>query len=281
MPEGPEGLSIGELAERTGVPAPTLRSWELRYGVPRPRRLAGGHRRYDDRDVLLIEHVLRLRAAVVSLSAAFSEAARPVWETEPSVFAGLRRRHPELMLHDLRKTTLLALTRAIEDECCARAADALLFASFERERYYRQSEQRWTELARTSRVVVFADFPAGSTPDSPVIKVPVPADAPLRREWVLVCETPGYPACVAAWEYPGKRAGGADRRFEAVWTADPRVVRDAATICARLAESFLPGLGARLGPFLSDPPPPASADLLRATSLLNRMTSYLEHAARE
>ena len=32
MPELPDGLSIGELARRTQVPAPTLRSWEDRYG---------------------------------------------------------------------------------------------------------------------------------------------------------------------------------------------------------------------------------------------------------
>src|ERR1700733_10420713 len=36
--EPENGLAIGELAERAGVPAPTLRSWETRYGFPRPRR---------------------------------------------------------------------------------------------------------------------------------------------------------------------------------------------------------------------------------------------------
>jgi hypothetical protein len=46
--ESQNGLSIGELARRTEVPAATLRSWEDRYGFPRPHRLAGGHHRYDD-----------------------------------------------------------------------------------------------------------------------------------------------------------------------------------------------------------------------------------------
>src|SRR3712207_4853305 len=44
-------LTISDLAERTGVPPATLRSWESRYGFPRPIRLAGGHRRYAQRDV--------------------------------------------------------------------------------------------------------------------------------------------------------------------------------------------------------------------------------------
>ena len=38
-------LTIGHLAERTGVPPATLRSGS-RATVPRPIRLTGGHRRY-------------------------------------------------------------------------------------------------------------------------------------------------------------------------------------------------------------------------------------------
>jgi MerR family transcriptional regulator, light-induced transcriptional regulator len=125
---GPEeGLSIGELAQRAGVPAATLRSWEDRHGFPRPRRLAGGHRRYQDSDVALIGEVLRLRASGLSLQAAIGQAAARAEDTEPSVFAGLRRRHPALAPQELRKATVLALTRAIEDECCAQAGQAALF----------------------------------------------------------------------------------------------------------------------------------------------------------
>ena len=59
MNEPQAGLSIGGLARATGVPAATLRSWEDRYGFPRPQRLAGGHRRYEKGDSALIEEVLR------------------------------------------------------------------------------------------------------------------------------------------------------------------------------------------------------------------------------
>jgi hypothetical protein len=44
-------LSIGQLAERTGVSVETLRAWERRYGVLRPVRSRGGHRRYSAADV--------------------------------------------------------------------------------------------------------------------------------------------------------------------------------------------------------------------------------------
>lgn len=41
------GLSIGAVSQLTGIPAPTLRTWEMRYGVPRTTRTAGGQRVYD------------------------------------------------------------------------------------------------------------------------------------------------------------------------------------------------------------------------------------------
>jgi DICT domain-containing protein len=281
----PDGLSIGELARRTEVPAATLRSWEERYGFPRPNRLAGGHRRYDQADIGLIEAVIRLRAAGMSLHAAIGQATSASGQPEPSVFAGLRRRHPGLIPQVLRKATLLALTRAIEDECCARAERPVLFAAFQQRRFFLQSQQRWNELARTARVVaVFADFgePAAANRPAPgpaPVRVPLPADAPARREWTLVCDSPDYPACVTGWEFPGQsQATDASRRFEVIWSVDPQVVRDAAVICAQLARSAHPGLDPLLDALPSEPPAPASADLRRAAGLLTRMTSYLDQA---
>jgi MerR family transcriptional regulator, light-induced transcriptional regulator len=51
----PAHLNIALVARRTGVPAATLRKWEQRYGVLRPTRSAGGHRRYSDVDVDRVE----------------------------------------------------------------------------------------------------------------------------------------------------------------------------------------------------------------------------------
>jgi len=284
--EPQDGLSIGELARRTEVPAATLRSWEDRYAFPRPHRLAGGHRRYDQADIGLIEAVVRLRASGMSLPAAIAQATSAAAQPEPSVFAGVRRRHPELVPQVLRKVTLLALTRAIEDECCAQAERPVLFAAFQRQRFFLQSQRRWNELARTARLVVaFADFSESAGTDGPPaesaapIKVALAADAPARREWILVCDSRDYPACVTGWEFPGQpQAADASRRFEVTWSVDPQVVRDAAAICAQLARSVRPGLDPLLDALPSEPPAPASADLRRAAGLLTRMTGYLEKA---
>jgi hypothetical protein len=81
---------------------------------------------------------------------------------------------------------------------------------------------------------------------------------------------------VSGWEFPGQQgATDASRRFEVIWSVDPQAVRNAATICAQLAESLSPGLD-----LLANPPSPASGDLHRAVGLLNRMTGYLERATR-
>jgi MerR family transcriptional regulator, light-induced transcriptional regulator len=273
-----DGLSIGELARQTGVPVATLRSWEDRYGFPRPQRLAGGHRRYDEGDTALIGEVLRLRASGMSLQAAIGQAGARVAEPGLSVFAGLRRRHPGLMPQELSKATLLAITQAMEDECCARAEHAALFAGFQQERFYRQSGARWKELARTARVaVIFADFGESSGPGASPLTVRIPADAPLRREWFVVCAAPDYPAFVSGWEFPGQTGvPDARRRFEVLWSVDPPVVRDAALICAQIAGALSPGLGHLPADLPDGALPPASTDLHRAIGLFNRMASYLD-----
>jgi methanogenic corrinoid protein MtbC1 len=46
--------NIQAVARRTGVPAPTIRAWERRYGVPHPARSSGRQRLYSDQDVRLI-----------------------------------------------------------------------------------------------------------------------------------------------------------------------------------------------------------------------------------
>lgn len=50
-------LSIGDLAEASGIAPDTLRVWERRYGKPEPVRLPSGHRRYRADDVPWLRRV--------------------------------------------------------------------------------------------------------------------------------------------------------------------------------------------------------------------------------
>jgi DICT domain-containing protein len=275
-------LSIRELAGRTGVPQATLRSWELRYGFPKPDRLPGGHRRYTERDVAAVEEVLRHRHAGLALEAAVRQVTSGAPRQSDSLFAELRRRHPELTVQTLTKPSLLAISRAIEDECCANAHRGVLVAAFQRERFLTASYARWVELARTADVtIVFADLPRPAPlRKRGLVEIGVPYEAALNREWVVVCDTPDEAACMVGSERPGQDGLPDDaRRFETVWSADPVVVRTATQICLGLATAYRPAFGVDRWPEL-DHPSPAAPDLRRATNLLTRMVGYLDAAAR-
>ncbi|MFT7583385.1 MAG: methanogenic corrinoid protein MtbC1 [Myxococcota bacterium] len=56
-------VGIGAISKATGVPVPTLRTWERRYGFPVPVRLPSGHRRYDP---TVIEHIRLINRALTS-----------------------------------------------------------------------------------------------------------------------------------------------------------------------------------------------------------------------
>src|SRR5580700_242919 len=93
-------LPISEVSRRTGIPVAGLRNWEQRYGLPRPRRLPGGQRRYSESDCSVLADVLRRRASGLSLPAAIAQAIASAGDTpEPSIFAALRRRLPGLRVH--------------------------------------------------------------------------------------------------------------------------------------------------------------------------------------
>ena len=278
-------LTIGDLAQRTGVAPATLRVWESRHGFPRPRRRDSGHRRYDEHDVELVTQVLRrrdsgMRLEVAIAGVALADAATGTPPGAPSVYATMRRLHPDLQPQRLKKSTLLAVSWAIEDECCSRAEQPMIFGGFQKERYYRAAEERWTELARIARsTMVFAAFSQEPDPVDRTTMVDLPEDAPMRREWVVVCDARDYPAMLTAWELPGQSTvPDRLRLFEAIWTVEPGAVRDAARACAQAAQQFGHPEGAPLLYELADNPAPPPVALLQAASLLNRVVAYVDRA---
>jgi len=273
-------LTIGELSERTGVAAATLRSWEQRYGFPAPARQGGGHRRYDDSQVAQVVEVARLRQAGLPVRTAIATARESGAPPARSFFAALRSTGAGLRSHTLGKPALQAVTSAIEDECLAQARRPVLIGAFQRARFFRQSEARWRELARTAeQSVVFADFDGAGTPAGHPVEVPLAVDSPVRREWVLVCDAPGFSACVAGWELPSP-PGSADhdRRFETVWTLDPGAVRAATRVGIALLQESDPGLADTVASSLATGTGPASPDLERATALFARIVDYAQGA---
>ncbi len=277
-------LTIGDLARRTGLNAATLRMWEERHGFPVPQRLPSGHRRYDARTVDLVAQVLRRRDGGMRLETAIGEVSAAAREPALSVFAELRRSQPHLQPQRLRKATLIALSRALEDECCARAQRPWLFGAFQQERYYRRSQARWADLARSARGTwAMAELPVERVPGDgsgagPVL-VGLPPTAAMTREWSVVCLAADLPAALSAWELPGQEGvPEPERLFESVWTVAPGPVRDAARCCAELVT----GLGVDASAVLEDADRPVSAgagNLAQAVTLFNRVLAYVDGVA--
>jgi MerR family transcriptional regulator, light-induced transcriptional regulator len=270
-----EGLSIGELVARTGVGEGTLRMWERRHGFPAPARLPSGHRRYREEDVDAVRRVVSERAAGLSLASAIERAREALADGEPSLFAGLRRRRPDLQPVRLRKPVLVALTHAIEDESCARAERPLLFGSFQHERFYRQAERRWREFARTAELaVVFAEFERPRRRAGGPLELQIERSGPLAREWAVVCAAPGHGVCLTGIELPQRRRRTESaREFEVIWSVEPAVVRQAVAICLGLARSAAPD--AVRG--IAEPPSggPEDAQLRLATAIAARTLERL------
>ncbi|MBA2574622.1 MAG: B12-binding domain-containing protein [Nocardioidaceae bacterium] len=126
-----EGLSIQATSRLLQVPAPTIRSWERRYGVPRASRSSGGHRRYLPAELSVTrqmrDEIARGRraadaAAVVKAAAESPSVHQPliddflqaVWRLEPrSIDALLEHANEQLGLDTAVSDILLPAMRQI------------------------------------------------------------------------------------------------------------------------------------------------------------------------
>lgn len=272
-------LTIGELADQVGLTPTAVRMWEQRHDFPRPERLPGGHRRYSDHDVEMVREVVDLRERGVRLEDAVARVRAASAPLVPSVFATLREQHPELDVHHMHKSTLLAMSWAIEDQVAALADRALMWGAFQRTRFYRPSSPRWRDLATVSAgVTVFADFTV-SDPWTTPREVALDPSAPMLREWAVVVDSPTFPVALSAWELPGQEhLEDRSRQFETLWTLHPGAVREAARVCATVAREAHPdfergrfAVPAPLGPLDQSAP-----SVERVSALFGRMAAYVD-----
>ena len=96
MDKGGHTVTATRFAELTGVSRERLRTWERRYGFPRPHRVARGPRRYALSDV---PHVVAVRRAAetgvpLQLAIRAARAAHGTPELSPSTFQGMVEQAP-------------------------------------------------------------------------------------------------------------------------------------------------------------------------------------------
>lgn len=279
------GLAIKDVAEQTGIAAGTIRMWEQRFGFPEPARTASGYRKYSAEDVEALRRVIAYRHRGLSVAAAIERARESGAATDrPSIYAAVAASEPGIRPQVLRKSTLIALSRAIEHEVIARAAAPVVFGAFQRDPFYRSVEPRYRRMAQLAdAAVVFADFPELRRPPGGPVEVPIAEADALGNEWAVIVDAPGYAACLLAWEQPGITEPGDEddltRKFEALWTIDPRTTRRAAEVAARLAARADAELGDELDALLRDRPMAVEEPAPALTALTNRALAYVEESA--
>ena len=267
-------LSIGQLARRTGVGVSTLRAWEHRYAFPVPTRLSSGHRRYTARDVEAVRAAMRERRSGSPLSTALERARNETYGQRSSVFGALRHAMPDIAPAVMSKQSMLMLSRALEDEIVSRAERPILIAAFQREQFWRASEARWRNLAQISSVTIVMASLRRARHHGALWLVPIAADQPLLSEWVVICDSPGFSACVTAIELPD----ATQRSFEVLWSTEPVIVRDAARTAASIASAQRPELEQLLHQRLQAPAPTGYDSVRATTALTNRIVAYLAAA---
>ncbi|MFQ3615254.1 MAG: DICT sensory domain-containing protein [Cyanobacteriota bacterium] len=173
-----------------------------------------------------------------------------------SVLDALLKRSPHLRPQLYFKSSLTALSHAMEDQVLASSGQPLVIASFQRERFYRQESHRYLRIAAlTPQVYVLAapetDFMNRSEEYETVAFDP--ADS-LSQEWHLVVVGQQYSACLVCRERTSlpTLADSAEmtmdqtRRFEGVWTFDRQVSYHAAEILLDRILAYRPELADKI-----------------------------------
>ncbi|MEM7771406.1 MAG: DICT sensory domain-containing protein [Cyanobacteria bacterium P01_E01_bin.6] len=169
-----------------------------------------------------------------------------------SVLDGLIAARPTLRPQMYFKSSLTALSHAMEDLVLAGSGNPIVIANFQRERFYRQEAQRYQRIAQlSSHVYVLAapetEFKSESGAYEKIAFTP--GDA-LSNEWHLVVIGEKYSACLICREHwrndedtsVERQAIDQTRRFEGVWTFDRHVSSDAARLLLLRIVGYRPEL---------------------------------------
>jgi DICT domain-containing protein/signal transduction histidine kinase len=176
--------------------------------------------------------------------------------TQISVLDELLQALPHLRTQIYFKTSLIALSHAIEDQVLAGAGQPLVIANFQRERFYRQEANRYLRISElTPQVYVLAAAETSFTHGSEHYEtIAFDPEDELRNEWHLVVVAPRYSACLICRER-AVQEGDHDgvmpsmdqaRRFEGIWTFDPQVCCLAAEILLRRVVHYRPELSQKV-----------------------------------
>ncbi len=150
-----------------------------------------------------------------------------------SLLQALLEHSPHLHCQTYFKSSLTALSHAMEDLVLTEAGSPLVIANFQQERFYRQEIRRYRQIAlRSNQVYVLAAPESESgfaVASEPYETIPLNPEDGLAQEWHLVIVGETYAACLICREQTKTPASIEQaRRFEGIWTFDRQVSTQAA-----------------------------------------------------
>lgn len=172
-----------------------------------------------------------------------------------SVLTELLKAFPKWRPQMYFKSSLTALSHAMEDQVLASSEKPLIIASFQRERFYRQEAHRYRRIGKkTDHVYVLAspetDFKHSSELYETIAFLP---NDSLTQEWHLVVIGENYSSCLICQEKthlnktkPAEISMDNTRLFEGVWTFERDVSQKAAEILLARILTYRPELETKI-----------------------------------
>jgi DICT domain-containing protein/signal transduction histidine kinase len=208
---------------------------------------------------------------------------------QESVLSELLRQMPHLRSHLYFKSSLTALSHAMEDRVLAGTDRPLLIASFQQEKFYRQEAHRYRRLGEISDQVYVVAAP--DTEFSDLVEeyelVPFEQTDALANEWHLIAIGSQSAAClicrekiVPPSEIPVLPEIDPSRRFEGIWTFDRQVTIAAAHILLDRIQGYRPELAAKIAlakqEYLVAVPSIPNDHSASADAFVQRLVTYLQ-----
>jgi DICT domain-containing protein/signal transduction histidine kinase len=170
-----------------------------------------------------------------------------------SVVEALLTAIPQLRPRLYFKTSLTALSHAMEDHVLAGVEPSLVIASFQQQRFYLQEANRYLRIAELTDQVYVLSAQGTSFADRSDNYSTITFDNQdaLSNEWHLIVMGVDYSACLVCRERaPITTTDGSpldqNRRFEGVWTQDRYVSQLAATILLDRITDYRPELSEKV-----------------------------------
>ncbi|MBF2056532.1 MAG: GAF domain-containing protein [Cyanobacterium sp. T60_A2020_053] len=171
-----------------------------------------------------------------------------------SVVTDLLKVFPQWRTQIYFKSSLTALSHAMEDQVLANTEEALIIACFQQEKFYRQEAHRYRRIGRISPHVYVLAAPETefSNVSDVYEKVAFTPEDALSKEWHLVVIAENYANCLICREkthLPKSESAefsmDNSRRFEGIWTFDRDVTIESASILLQRIAEYRPELATK------------------------------------